>query len=165
MTRVKWDTCTCTIEFVQFEKCQVRQLASILENGVDDDGDSGVSGGTVSNSSPFQLQIPRELFTVLEQRSVTWAVVPRKSFWMDVLIGVIMAAGSLLVPRWSRAKCEDGKISNLLSFLFLSEHFQLLSWGSIRVRRDGEWVTFLGAVRKMSTEECRAEGIPKATLM
>lgn len=35
---------------------------------------------------------------------------------------------------------------------FSNEKCQLISWGSIRIRWDGDWLPFSGIVRKMSTE-------------
>lgn len=81
----------------------------------------------------------------------------RYGFRRDYNIGkrdwyYLLGTGSLQVMKWSREKCEDCKISSALSFVFSNERFKLLSWGSIRIGRDGEWALVLGLLSKMSTE-------------
>lgn len=64
----------------------------------------------------------------------------------------IIQSGRILVRKKRRMRCADDQIRVALVLLFGDDNTQLLSWGSIRIPKEGEKVSSLDTYRQMSTE-------------
>ena len=60
--------------------------------------------------------------------------------------------GTLPRMKYTRGRVEGRVIKYALSYVFRSEHVQILSWGTKRIMHDGKWVRFPAVERKMSLE-------------
>lgn len=65
----------------------------------------------------------------------------------------LLLSGSVAVWPQTRTRCADSDIHTCLWFVFREENTQLLSWGSIRVPLNGDFVIFPGILRRTSSEQ------------